>query len=90
MKIDYKVLSYFQRGKRRSKVFKSLEQKPRTPKEIATLCKISISNVSNTLAELMKKGYVKCINPEAYSYKYFNLTAKGKKSLKLLTQNNKS
>lgn len=83
MKTYYRVLSYFQRGKRRSAVLKSLE-KPKTPKEIAVLCKISISNVSNTLAELTKEGYIECINPEAHTYRYFSLTAKGKKALKLL------
>lgn len=57
---------------------------PRTPKEVAIACKISISNVSNAIAELVKEGYVEVINPEAHTYKYYDLTAKGKKTLKLL------
>lgn len=80
---DYKTLSFLQRGKRRKAVLVSLKE-PKIPKEIAIECKISISNVSNTLAELLKEKYVECINPDAHTYKYFKLTTKGKKALKLL------
>lgn len=62
----------------------SFLKEPKTPKEIATGCKMSISNVSNALTDLTKEGYVKCINPEAHTYKYFALTPKGNKALKLL------
>jgi len=57
------------------------------PKEVATDCKISISNVSNALQELEKEKYVKAINPEAHTYKYYDLTPKGKKALKWLKEN---
>ena len=83
MKKDYKTLSFFQRGKRRQAVLCSLTE-PKTPKEVATACKISISNVSNAIAELVKEGYVKVINPDAHTFKYYNLTVKGKKALKLV------
>jgi len=89
MQKDYKTLSFFKRGKRRRAMLISLKEEPKTPKEIATACKISISNVSNALAELVGGKYIKCINPEAHTYKYFGLTAKGKKALKLLTPKNK-
>ena len=36
------------------------------PKEIANSCKISISNVSTTLAELLEKGMVVCNNPQSH------------------------
>jgi len=80
---DYKTLSFLQRGKRRKAVIVSLKE-PKIPKEIAVECKISISNVSNTLAELIKADFVECINPDAHTYKYFRLTSKGKKALTLL------
>lgn len=82
--MDYKTLSFFQRGKRRKAVLLSLKE-PKIPKEIAARCKISISNVSNTLAELIKTKFVECVNPEAHTYRYFKLTIKGKKALKLLS-----
>ncbi len=81
---DYSTLSYFKRGKRRQAVLKTLEKDPKTPKELAMNCKISISNVSNTLAELSKDEYVECINPKDHTYKYYTLTNKGKKALNLL------
>jgi len=80
---DYKTLSFFQRGKRRKAVLSSLAE-PRTPKEVAAGCKISISNVSNAIAELVKEGYVEVINPDAHTFKYYRLTTKGKKTLRLL------
>jgi DNA-binding MarR family transcriptional regulator len=87
MKKDYKTLSFFQRGKRRKAVLCSLVE-PETPKEIAIACKISISNVSNALAELIKEGYVESLTPQAHTYKYFSLTLKGKKALRLLNSKN--
>ena len=84
MKKDYHIISFFQRGKRRLAILKALKE-PRTPKEIAAECQISISNVSNALAELIKEGYVESLTPQAHTYKYFSLTVKGKKALKLLT-----
>lgn len=80
---DYKTLSFLLRGKRRKAVLISLKE-PKIPKEIAAECKISISNVSNTLAELIKEKYVECVNPDAHTYKYFRLTSEGKKALTLL------
>lgn len=85
MNKDYKTLSFFQRGKRRRAVLCSLNE-PKTPKAIAAECKISISNVSNTIAELVKGGYLENINPDAHTFKYFGLTVKGKKALKLLSK----
>lgn len=88
MNHEYHTLSFFQRGKRRKGILLSLKE-PKTPKEIATLCKISISNVSNALSELMKKGFVECINPNDHTFKYFQLTSKGKKALTLLDSKEK-
>ena len=45
---------------------------------------ISLSNVSNTLPELVKKGLVKCKNPKDHYYKYYELTSNGKSLLKKL------
>ncbi len=53
MKKDYALMSFIQRAKRRKIVLSCLKE-TKIPKEIATECKISISNVSNALAELVK------------------------------------
>jgi len=81
MSTDYKAISFILRGKRRKSIMLSLD-KPKTPKQLASECKISISNVSNALAELIEAGFVKCKTPDAHMYKYFELTQKGKKALK--------
>ncbi len=83
MKKDYSLVSFILRGKRRKVVLKCLIS-PKIPKEIATECKISISNVSNTLPELIKEGLVMCKNPKDHYYKYYELTNKGKNLLKKL------
>jgi len=83
MKKDYKTLSFLLRGKRRRVILLALKE-PKTPKEVAQECKISISNVSNSLAELMKAEYVMCKTPEAHTYRYFALTKKGRQAISLL------
>ena len=81
MKQDYELLSFIQ-GSRRKVVLQSLEKGVKIPKHIAEECKISISNVSNSLAELLEKGLVVCNNPQSHVYKYYELTKKGKEILK--------
>lgn len=83
MSKDYKLLSFLLRGRRRKLVLMALKE-PKIPRDIALEYKISISNVSNALNELMKKKLVKCKNPEDHLYKFFELTEEGKKALKLL------
>ena len=67
MKKDYTLISFILRGKRRKSVLKALKE-PKIPKDIAEECKISISNVSNTLPELVKKGLISCRNPGDHYY----------------------
>lgn len=83
MKRDYYLISFLHRAKRRTAVLKCLDE-PKTPKEIATICKLSISNISNALAELKEKGLIECINPEDHLSKFYQQTKKGKEVLKML------
>jgi len=82
MKKDYNLIIFLLRGSRRRAIFKSLEKSPKIPKEIASECKISISNVSNTLPELIERGLVICKNPEDHYYKYYEITKKGRELIK--------
>ena len=84
MKKNFSLISFILRGKRRKSVMVALKE-PKIPKEIAKECRISISNVSNTLPELLKKGLVKCKNPKDHYYKYYELTKKGKEVLEQLS-----
>jgi len=78
---DYEILSFIQAGKRRKGVLEALKEKPLIPKEIAKKCNISISNVSNTIPALLEKELIECINPKSHTYKYFQLTKKGKDTI---------
>lgn len=84
MKKDYSLISFILRAKRRRAIFESLKDCAKIPKDIATECKISISNVSNTLPELVKKGLIKCKNPKDHYFKYYEMTEKGRNIRKLL------
>ena len=83
MKKDYELLSFVQ-GKRRKAVLLSLEKNAKVPKKIGEQLKISISNVSNTLAELLEKELIICNNPNSHIFKYYELTKKGREILKEL------
>jgi len=76
MKKDYELISFLLRGGRRKRVLDALT-KAKTPKEIAQECKISTSNVSNTLSELKEKELVECITPDAHFCRFYKLSKKG-------------
>ncbi|MBI2110656.1 winged helix-turn-helix transcriptional regulator [Candidatus Woesearchaeota archaeon] len=83
--VNYALISFLLRGKRRVKVLKTLNNdNPKIPKDIAEECRISISNVSNSLAELLDKGLIKCINPKDHFYRFYKITNNGKEVLKNL------
>jgi len=79
--VDYEAISFLLRGKRRRKVLESIKEGTKTPKQISRSCEISISNVSLAVSELLEKGLIRCENPEAHTYKFFEITEKGKKIL---------
>jgi DNA-binding MarR family transcriptional regulator len=74
--IDYKMLSFVLRGKRRKAVLLCLN-KPKIPKQIAIDCKLSTSNVAIALKELVKRGLARCINPKDRAFKFYEMTKKG-------------
>ncbi len=81
MDIDYGIASYILRGKRRKMVLESLAECPKTPKQITGEIKVSISNVSVTLSELAKEGFVERKTPDAHTYRFYALTEKGRKAM---------
>ena len=81
MEEDYELISFIQ-GSRRKAVLSCLKEKPKIPKKISEECKISISNVSNTLPELVNKKLIICKNPKSRIFKYYEITPKGKELLK--------
>lgn len=55
-----------------------------TPTEIADESGIILQNISRINRALTKMGLVNCLNPEANQYKYYEITDKGEKVVKLL------
>ncbi len=82
MKVDYSLVSFVQRATRRKRVLECLDT-PKTPKNVSTELNLSISNVSNSLAELKDKELVECLNPDDHLAKYYQQTAKGKEVLSM-------
>ena len=80
MEKDYELISFIQ-GSRRRAVLSCLKEKPKIPKQIAEECKISISNVSKTITELLNKKLIVCKNPKSRVYKYYEITSKGEELL---------
>ena len=76
--VNYSLLSFILRGERRKAILLCLD-KPKIPKEIAEICKVSIHNVSKSLKELLNRGLIKCENPKDKFYRFYALTDKGKK-----------
>ena len=86
MKISYSIISFLLRGKRRLKILKYLNdsKEPRIPKKISEDTKFSLSNVSNSLSELLSKGLIKCVNPNDKLFRFYVIINKGKDALKEL------
>ncbi len=75
---NFSLLSFILRGERRKIILLCLD-KPKIPKEIAEICKVSIHNVSKSLKELLNRELIKCENPKDKFYRFYTLTDKGKK-----------
>ena len=86
MEKDYSLISFILRAKRRRKVFELLNE-PKTPKQLANECKISISNISNSLAELKEKELIELLNPKDHLTRFYQQTSRGKEVLKMLKDN---
>ncbi|QLH07674.1 winged helix-turn-helix domain-containing protein [Nitrosopumilus ureiphilus] len=78
------LLGYIKASSYRTKIIKALEGKKLTPAEMAKETNISLSHVSNTLAELVEKNLIVCLNPEFKKGRLYELTSNGKKILKNL------
>jgi DNA-binding MarR family transcriptional regulator len=62
----------------RKRILLALENKPKTPTQIALETKIHKGNVSKILGELRKKQFVECITPNVRKARFYCLTNKGK------------
>jgi DNA-binding MarR family transcriptional regulator len=82
--IDDSEVLFIIRGKRRKIVLFALKDDMKTPRKISQELKLSISNVSTSLAELKEKGFVDCKNPKDPYHKIYFITKKGQEVVKEL------
>jgi len=78
------LLGYVKASSYRIKIIKALENKTLIPAEMAKETGITLSHVSNTLTELLKKDLVVCLTPKLRKGRLYELTKDGQSILKKL------
>lgn len=62
--MDIEEYSWVKASEYRQAILLALEDKPRTPKELAEMTDYYLSHVSNTLSDLDDHGLAECLTPE--------------------------
>lgn len=75
-------VSYLLRSPVSKRILEAIENEPLAPFEISKRTNTARSNISSKLIELKKKELVKCINPEARKWRFYEITEQGKELLK--------
>ena len=84
--MDESLISFVMRAKNRKKVLAILESKPMIPAQIMKETSWPKSHTSRALKELTEKELVFCRNPDDRAFRFYALTAKGKKILKAISE----
>jgi predicted transcriptional regulator len=84
MSKDYTDYSWILRGKQRAKVLKVMD-KPLIPTQIKDKTNLGLNNVSDILREFRKRKVARCLNPKEKTGRIYELTDKGKKLKKQLS-----
>lgn len=79
----YELVSFVSRGKIRKKVLENISE-PVTPTELSTKIKTHRSTTSRAILALEDKGLIKCLTPNEKLGRFYQISDKGKKVLKLL------
>ncbi len=79
--INKSVLSFILRGKNRITVLQKVSKDEVISAQIEEETKMYKSHVSRTLKELRKKKLIECVNPKDRYFKFYRITALGKKVL---------
>ena len=79
----WKQVSYVLGSPTSRKILECLDKKsPLAPLQISKECDIARSNVSTKLHGLKKNNLVEVVNPEARKWRFYKITAEGRKVLK--------
>ena len=79
--IDSRIISLIARSKRRLEVLKLLEKSERSQVELMNITKMYKAHTSRTLKELSENKLIVCKNPEDRVFRFYKITALGKKIL---------
>ncbi len=74
------------KGRLRKDLLLRLQDKAKTGKRLSKELEKHLTSVSRTLIELQKKKFVKCLNPRDDRYRFYQLTDKGKRILKKISE----
>ena len=80
------LLSYVLSGKIRRKILKALLEIEKTPTILAKVIQTHQSTTSRALADLEKRGLVKCLTPKAKLSRLYSITEIGKKVIQKVNQ----
>jgi len=80
------LLSYVLSGKIRRKILKALLEIEKTPTILAKEIQTHQSTTSRALADLERRGLVKCLTPKAKLSRLYAITEAGKKVIQKVNQ----
>ena len=74
-----RIISFIARSKRRLEILKLLSEKEKSQPEIMKMTKMYKSHTSRTIKELLEKKLIICRNSEDRVFRFYKITAQGKK-----------
>ena len=83
--MDWEIYAWLKRGSRRQDVLQHLSNsdKPLTANEVKCNLKMSLSQSSLTLKELLKEELISCLNPDDKIGKLYKINDEGEVMIKL-------
>ncbi|AUX09259.1 transcriptional regulator [Halalkaliarchaeum desulfuricum] len=75
--MDVEEYSWVKASTYRENILLALEEKPRTPKELAEITDYYLSHVSNVLSDLEDHGLAECLTPDRRKGRLWAATEKG-------------
>lgn len=74
------------KGGMRKLILDALRNKPKTVKRLSKELDKHLTSVSRTIIELEDNEFVKCLNPDDDRFRFYQITKKGKQTLKKISE----
>jgi DNA-binding transcriptional regulator GbsR (MarR family) len=84
--MDVEEYAWVKASDYRENILLALEDKPRTPKELAEMTDYYLSHVSNVLSDLQDHGLAECITPDRKKGRLWTATEDGHEIIKDLNR----